>query len=72
MRFESSVISYGSKTMDRSESLASRFESSVISYGSKTFHVSMSLLAEFESSVISYGSKTVIHPSCGRFSLRVV
>ena len=36
LRFESSVISYGSKTMIRLKCKDGQFESSVISYGSKT------------------------------------
>ena len=35
-QFESSVISYGSKTSIAGKSILSEFESSVISYGSKT------------------------------------
>ena len=34
--FESSVISYGSKTCGLQECVKCKFESSVISYGSKT------------------------------------
>ena len=36
LRFESSVISYGSKTFTNLHTLFFPFESSVISYGSKT------------------------------------
>ena len=36
LRFESSVISYGSKTEQGKSEEVSKFESSVISYGSKT------------------------------------
>ena len=36
LRFESSVISYGSKTPHNLEESLTSFESSVISYGSKT------------------------------------
>ena len=36
MQFESSVISYGSKTNDIIKRFNNEFESSVISYGSKT------------------------------------
>ena len=35
-KFESSVISYGSKTLFTITNVTYRFESSVISYGSKT------------------------------------
>ena len=35
--FESSVISYGSKTLCNLRRVSDEFESSVISYGSKTF-----------------------------------
>ena len=34
--FESSVISYGSKTIHIAQKITTSFESSVISYGSKT------------------------------------
>ena len=36
LRFESSVISYGSKTSESAFTPVTSFESSVISYGSKT------------------------------------
>lgn len=36
LRFESSVISYGSKTITLDEWYSDEFESGVISYGSKT------------------------------------
>ena len=36
LEFESSVISYGSKTSKNAGKVRARFESSVISYGSKT------------------------------------
>ena len=36
LQFESSVISYGSKTANPDGSSNAKFESSVISYGSKT------------------------------------
>ena len=58
MQFESSVISYGSKTNDIIKRFNNEFESSVISYGSKTNIVAETLIVGFESSVISYGSKT--------------
>ena len=38
LRFESSVISYGSKTDKKKDIICSMFESSVISYGSKTLY----------------------------------
>ena len=38
LRFESSVISYGSKTLYICQFADSVFESSVISYGSKTLY----------------------------------
>ena len=56
--FESSVISYGSKTPSMLRYIATLFESSVISYGSKTTTVLCKKVFWFESSVISYGSKT--------------
>ena len=58
--FESSVISYGSKTIWKLRQYLIGFESSVISYGSKTVLSTELLLFLFESSVISYGSKTYI------------
>ena len=58
--FESSVISYGSKTRNSRNSIQERFESSVISYGSKTPVENATKVELFESSVISYGSKTKI------------
>ena len=57
--FESSVISYGSKTIKYSCQLLTQFESSVISYGSKTDMRLIAVMLLFESSVISYGSKTI-------------
>lgn len=56
--FESSVISYGSKTTCSERLQGSSFESSVISYGSKTRVQRLHALRMFESSVISYSSKT--------------
>ena len=56
--FESSVISYGSKTQSPKNVLVTLFESSVISYGSKTNLTAIKETTKFESSVISYGSKT--------------
>ena len=59
--FESSVISYGSKTKTRAMAYNHWFESSVISYGSKTDADSKDTKSPFESSVISYGSKTTLY-----------
>ena len=59
LRFESSVISYGSQTYLQSLISSATFESSVISYGSQTYLQSLIASATFESSVISYGSQTV-------------
>ena len=56
--FESSVISYGSKTEFGFGKERLQFESSVISYGSKTLCNLRRVSNKFESSVISYGSKT--------------
>ena len=70
--FESSVISYGSKTALIVKRLPFRFESSVISYGSKTLEIAELVGGEFESSVISYGSKTRSESLDIRLSLRVV
>ena len=56
--FESSVISYGSKTETPAAAQPLMFESSVISYGSKTITLNVFTVKRFESSVISYGSKT--------------
>ena len=48
--FESSVISYGSKTQNTPQTLTIKFESSVISYGSKTKKSTISSALWFESS----------------------
>ena len=72
LRFESSVISYGDKTIDKKSTTVIMFESSVISYGDKTSHGIDWMERRFESSVISYGDKTLIVSSIARFSLRVV
>ena len=56
--FESSVISYGSQTLNPCDLAAVLFESSVISYGSQTEYTDDQESALFESSVISYGSQT--------------
>ena len=58
LRFESSVISYGSETIGVDQSYTRTFESSVISYGSETYLFSPVFSLWFESSVISYGSET--------------
>ena len=58
LRFESSVISYGSQTELLTYNSYYRFESSVISYGSQTHKPSKRYNCWFESSVISYGSQT--------------
>ena len=58
MKFESSVISYGSQTYVGFLCVYCTFESSVISYGSQTDTGSLSVRPSFESSVISYGSQT--------------
>ena len=60
LRFESSVISYGSQTNKDINRTSDWFESSVISYGSQTDTDSIHLLDVFESSVISYGSQTCV------------
>ena len=52
--FESSVISYGSKTFRLLKSSLPKFESSVISYGSKTGIGPLSIASPFEGSVIYY------------------
>ena len=59
LKFESSVISYGSKTDIFQNKKYHWFESSVISYGSKTQIERNKDDTQFESSVISYGSKTI-------------
>lgn len=41
LRFESSVISYGSQTQKWLQNCVARFESSVISYGSQTINRSV-------------------------------
>ena len=56
--FESSVISYGDKTLWVASMPKDAFESSVISYGDKTSIHPTGSLFQFESSVISYGDKT--------------
>ena len=58
LRFESSVISYGSQTDLLDTVLPRQFESSVISYGSQTEICGRIRERLFESSVISYGSQT--------------
>ena len=58
LRFESSVISYGSETRWRLRPGHAQFESSVISYGSETAYCDILTMRRFESSVISYGSET--------------
>ena len=52
--FESSVISYGSKTLVAIFRWFYLFESSVISYGSKTLSFIRQVEFEFEGSVIYY------------------
>ena len=59
LRFESSVILYGSKTLGSVASAMQTFESSVILYGSKTASEAEQGSRLFESSVILYGSKTI-------------
>ena len=54
MQFESSVISYGSKTGTFDLDTKTLFESSVISYGSKTEASMRCDYLKFESSVIYY------------------
>ena len=56
--FESSVISYDSKTRAKLHSERRWFESSVISYDSKTILIQCKVMFMFEGSVISYDSKT--------------
>ena len=58
LRFESSVISYGSQTTSPQAIKMYAFESSVISYGSQTKRAKKVHALTFESSVISYGSQT--------------
>ena len=58
LRFESSVISYGSQTDGVNDDTTALFESSVISYGSQTYLLIFHRIQTFESSVISYGSQT--------------
>ena len=71
-QFESSVISYGSKTLHDKDVDENGFESSVISYGSKTDDFLIDSFAPFESSVISYGSKTIRAYAENYIGLRVV
>ena len=58
LRFESSVVSYGSQTIPPSNILSMLFESSVVSYGSQTVQAQKVATQMFESSVVSYGSQT--------------
>ena len=71
-QFESSVISYDSKTGFYLMRHHSKFESSVISYDSKTWKRKRDFQNMFESSVISYDSKTTMALSYARPCLRVV
>ncbi len=71
-RFESSVNSYGGKTIQRNSPSQFVFESSVNSYGGKTFGRNLPKSSMFESSVNSYSRKypyISIHIAVG---LRVV
>ena len=72
MRFESSVISYGSQTPVIGLIAACLFESSVISYGSQTEIKEKRRENAFESSVISYGSQTCFLKIIATPRLRVV
>lgn len=56
LRFESSVISYGSQTFLKTPQVKHTFESSVILYGSQTFLACIGSHFSFESSVIPYDS----------------
>ena len=58
-KFDSSVISYGTKTEADQRRSKDQFESNVISCGTKTYERRMSMGELFESSVISYGNKTL-------------
>ena len=58
LRFESSVNSYDSQTLDAYEKKKELFESSVNSYDSQTIINSLSSDGVFESSVNSYDSQT--------------
>ena len=57
LRFESSVISYGSEARKAGGNGPPSFESSVISYGSEAPAACFFTFTLFESSVISYGSE---------------
>ena len=59
VKFESSVILWGSKTSNNLIFSTSPFESSVILWGSKTPQEAGTPQQMFESSVILWGSKTV-------------
>ena len=59
LRFENSVISYGSQTESAPKLLTDGFENSVISYGSQTNKMIIWCCRAFENSVISYGSQTI-------------
>ena len=58
LRFESSVILEGSKTIGKAQKPSRMFESSVILEGSKTEERALFCQGQFESSVILEGSKT--------------
>ena len=72
MRFESSVILEGSKTIMALNLESVKFESSVILEGSKTWNSFDMKLIAFESSVILEGSKTSARLSRSSSGLRVV
>ena len=66
LRFESSVILEGSKTVSACFRVFNVFESSVILEGSKTKRLMKNYPTMFESSVILEGSKTIHHRSLPR------
>ena len=59
LRFESSVILYGSQAQSHVPRLVCLFESSVILYGSQAFPDADLSVLSFESSVILYGSQAL-------------
>ena len=58
LRFESSVVLYGTQTMGCIEDSLEPFESSVVLYGTQTLIFVFLYLFMFESSVVLYGTQT--------------
>lgn len=56
LRFESSVISYGSEALPVCMEFRDKFESSVISHDSEALLLLIICFMRFESNILSYGS----------------